>query len=295
MKPTKTSTDVLHEVGRGRAESDRYDELHLQTLHKSATTPSRSFFATAMDFPLAQFGGVVAHKRPVAASCPLILTHERKKDRILDMVSEFSENLSGEESQRGGLSKLVQYLWIRLRHIQTDTKKSIFAVLVTALGVAALPFIASSQKNESPAQKNLTARLTSLDGFENSTNRTPHRDVENYYVIACSARDSAMTLKTMFAKVGRGDYEARRDDVMQQSAVVVEDVLMSNSYSPHPEVSGDQQDFIDKSRKNPDRMIGYIRVLSEEFRFTLPEVGLTPERIAAFQKRSLQNQISSTR
>lgn len=216
------------------------------------------------------------------------------------MASDFSENLSGEKSHRHDLSRLFPDLKKRFNNMTADTKRAVSVAILATASVIALPFISSSEKGESPAEKNLTALLASLEGFENSTNRTPHRDVENYYVIACSAErfakqvgDPTMTMEQMFTRVGRDDYEPRRDDIMHQSAVVVEDML-NNSYSPHPEVSEDQEEFIDKSRKNPDRTIGYIEFLAEKFQFTLPEVGLTPDRIASFQERSLQNQISST-
>lgn len=213
------------------------------------------------------------------------------------MASEISENLSGEKPQH---RNLFSGLKGRVGRMTTETKRAFTVAILATASVIALPFISSSEKGESPAQKNLTARLESLDRFENSTNRIPHRDVENYYVIACSAQtfakqtgDSTMTLEQVFAKVGRDDYEALRNETMQQSTLVVEDMLRQ-SYSPHPEVSVHQEEFIDKSRKNPDRMISYIEFLAEKFQFTLPEVGLTPEHIAAFQERSLQNQISST-
>jgi len=215
------------------------------------------------------------------------------------MASDFSENLTGKQSERRDLSKPFPDLKKQFNNMTADTERAVSVAILATASVIALPFISSSEKGESPAQKNLTARLESLDRFENSTNRTPHRDVENYYVIACSAEtfakqvgDPTMTTKQVFARVDRDDYEALRNEAIQQSTLVVEDML-SQSYSPNPEISPFQQEFIDKSRKNPDGMIGYIEFLAEKFQFTLPEVGLTPERIAAFQERSLQNQISS--
>ena len=153
------------------------------------------------------------------------------------MAFEFSGKLPREQQPMSpalsSMERLEKMITERLKNMEASTKHSLFAGIMALAGVAMPPFIANSQKDESPALHNVTTLLKSFDEFEKGSNRTPYRDVDNYHLIALAAEryNPSKSLEEVFEEAGRKDYAEIKSDAEKQCRIVQGELNSRSTFS----------------------------------------------------------------